>query len=277
MDGRLALDPVAAMLAGGKLAGHLLVDARPAEPPVALLLRAPGLPAAELAAMLGEPPEFQGAVDVDADLRAAGRTPNALATSLSGHLGVAMVDGAIDNRLISGTLGQVLQRARLPDITARPGQLPVRCLALRLELTRGVGQATALLLDTPLFYIQGGGSIDLGQETLALRLRPLARLGGTGVIVPLRVAGPMVAPKVEEDIAGAAGEAAGAVEGRQGGPLGLVIGALGGDGMMQGGGGDACPAQLAAARGGASGAAPAAPPPPMKPPKPADLLRQFLR
>ena len=280
-DGHLTVDPVGAQLPAGRLDGRLTADATQANPPVAVVLRGPGLQLAPLLALLRLPPDAKGAVEVDADLHGAGATPHALAASADGHLGIAMVNGEIDNRLVSGTLGQVLQHARLPDITARPGVTPVRCLALRLDAHQGVADVRAFLLDTSLFYLEGSGSLNLGEETLALRLRPLARLGGTGVIVPLRVQGGFRAPKVEVDAAGAAGEAAGlaAQAGRMPPQLGVIIGALGGDRMVEGGGADDCAKELAVARGGLPGPAPAAPAPQekQKPPKPADLLRQLLR
>ncbi len=292
-DGKLALDPAVVHLPGGRLDGRATVDASQQQPPVALTLKAPGLPLAQLLAVLRLPTYMTGNLEIDADLRGAGDTPHALASTASGHLGLALVDGAIDNRLVSSTVGQALQHARLPDITAHPGRTSVRCFALRLNAQHGTADVRALLLDTNLADVQGDGSMNLADETLSLRLRPLVRLGGTGVVLPLLVTGSLLAPKVAVDAAAGAAEAAGmaAAAGRaaQAGrspQLGLIIGALGANGLLQGGDKDNCPAALAAARGGAPGkppvAAPAAPAAPKlprapKPPNPADLLRQFLR
>jgi AsmA protein len=284
-NGRLSVDPIGGRLPAGRLDGRMSVDATGQDAAVAVALRGPGLQVAPLVALLRLPAGAQGAVDVDADLHGTGNSPHALAATADGHLGLAMVNGAIDNRLISGTLGQVLQHARLPDLTARPGSLPVRCLAVRLDAHGGVADVRALLLDTSLFYLEGSGSVNLGNETLALRLRPLARLAGTGVIVPLRVGGGFRSPKVEVDAAGAAGEAAGvAAQAARSPQLGIIIGALGIDRMMPGAGSDDCGRQLALARSGLPGPQPTAAPPAAsapalkeKAPKPADLLRQFLR
>ena len=279
--GKLSVDPFGGQLPAGRLEGRFAADGGQANPPVSLALRGPGLQLGPLLVLLGLPAEARGAVDVDVDLRGAGQSAHALAASADGHVGVALVNGEIENRLLSATLGQVLQHARLPDLTARPGVTPVRCFALRLDAQHGVADVKALLLDTNLFYLEGSGSLNLGEETLALRLRPLARLGGTGVIVPLKVQGPFRNPKVEVDAAGAAGEAAGiAAQAARNPQLGVIIGALGGDRMVRGGGKDDCAGQLAIARGGHAGPAPAAAPAPAekpKVPKPADILRQFLR
>ncbi len=280
LNGRLNVDPIGGRLPAGRLDGRVAVDATGPDAAVALTLRGPGLQIAPLLALLKLPAGARGAADIDADLRGTGNSPHALAASADGHLGIAGVNGEIDNQLLSATLGQVLQHARLPDITAHPGSLPVRCFAVRLDAQTGVASVRALLLDTSLFYLEGSGSINLADETLAMRLRPLARLGGTGVIVPLRLSGGLRAPKVEVDAAGAAGEAAGiAAQAARSPQLGVIIGALGGDNMVPGSGAEDCGHQLAIARGGLPGPAPtAAPAPaPSKPPKPADLLRQLLR
>ena len=132
--------------------------------------------------------------------------------------------------------------------------------------------------------MEGSGTLNLADETLALQMRPLVRLGGTGVAVPVRVGGTFRSPSARLDPSGAAGEAGRQAEAAGGRVFGLVIGALGANGMIAGTGAAAptdCAAELAIARGGRAGALPAARPAAAeaapKPLKPADLLRQFLR
>jgi AsmA protein len=289
-DGKLRLDPFAAVLPGGRMELKLSADATEAAPPVSVAMRAPGLALKPLLAVLGLPDDASGVVDVDLDLRGAGRTPHAIAAGMDGHAGLSMVNGRIENRLIAETIGQALREANLPDFGVRGGNSEVRCFAARLDAVHGVAQLRALLLDATLVHMEGAGSVNLGDETLALRLEPLARVGGIGVMVPLRVGGTFRKPKATVDAVGAAGEAARLAEGAsgKGGPLlGIVIGALGADRMIAGAGRGGCAEQLAIARGGRAGPLPASAPAPAptgdpgagkpKIPKPADLLRQFLR
>lgn len=271
-DGKLTLDPFKAAMADGHLDARLVADGHAERPPVSITLRGSAVPLAPLLALMGEPDAARGAADLDLDLSASGPSAHALAASADGHLGLAMVDGAVDNRLIVALFGPALARARLPNLAASPGSTPIRCLAIRLDTRQGSANLATFLLDTPLFNIEGGGSLDLAQETMALRLRPLARLGGTGVVVPLRLAGPMRTPSVEVDASGRAGEGAGMTAQ---GAASIIIGALSAGRSVGGAGDDTCPAALSAARGGIAGPPPA--PPATKPPKPADLLRQFLR
>jgi AsmA protein len=282
-DGALKLDPFAATLPEGKLTATLAIDAGGERPPVSLSLHAPGLALKPLLTALALPDDVAGAVEIDADIRGAGRSPHQIASTADGAIGLAMVDGRIDNRLVQQSLGEVARRAGLPDLLGRGGSSALRCFAARLDLQRGRGELRTLLLDTAIIQVDGSGSLDLGSETLNLRITPLARVGGTGVMVPLEVTGGFRSPLVAVDARAAATEAAGLAAGaapRGGALAGIVIGALGGDRMIKGAGGQDCGAALAIARGGRAGRQPSAPAPAdakARAPNPADLLGRFLR
>ena len=96
-------------------------------------------------------------------------------------------------------LGPVLEKANIPDLLNRGGTSEIRCFALRMDAQRGVGTLRTLALSSTLLTLDGGGSVNLGEETLALHLRPQARIGGTGLILPLRVTGPIRSPGVAMD------------------------------------------------------------------------------
>jgi uncharacterized protein involved in outer membrane biogenesis len=238
-DGRLLLDPFAGQTPGGRLEARLAVDAADtAAPPITVMLHAPALALAPLAAAFGHAGAMDGTAAVDADLKARGASPHALAASVSGHLEVSATDADVDNALLAAALGGVLRAAHLPEaVLGGAGRTRLRCLTARLDATDGTVTVTTLLADTGRLAVQGGGTVALGPETLNLRLRPLLRIG-PGLIVPVRVGGTLLEPKPALDN-GAAAPAAPA--------------------------GDSC--------GGAGGSA-AEPPP--KPLKPLDMLRSLL-
>lgn len=287
-DGHLKIDPLTAVAPEGQVSGTLSVDATEKAPPVGMTLRAPGLALRPLLAALRQPPYAAGRLEVYADLRGAGESPNAIAASLSGHLGLALANGTVDNRLLGNLLNGVLQNVKLPDIVGRNGSSDLRCFALRLDFQRGIGTARALELSSSLLTMSGTGSVNLGNETLALRLLPEGRVGGNSIVVPVKVTGPIAAPTTAVDSVGTAEANAGTIAGAAIGsatPLGVLGGMLGADKLLGGGGGDACAGPLALARGGeAPASAPAAagssapsqgsrP----KPPNPADLLKNLFR
>lgn len=250
-DGRLRIDPLQAQGPGGALQASLQTDA--AIPSVALTLQAPGLDAGALFAAFGAPETTSGSVDADVQLRGTGVSLRAIAATLDGHVGLSLVDGSLDNAWLAGLLGDTL-RGLPVDMRGRSA---VRCLALRLDAAGGQATTRALLLDATRLDLEGEGSVDLVNEMLDFRLRTLVRVGSTSIAVPVNLSGPWRSPKPKVAIGGTAGRGA------------LVIGAPQGP--------DACPAQLALARGGRSGPLPTAAAEAARPTKPADLLRSLLR
>jgi uncharacterized protein involved in outer membrane biogenesis len=229
--GKLRLDPFSADLPGGHVDAALSADASQATPAVALKLRMPDLSVQALLEALKQPAFMTGTLHVQADLRGTGATPHALAASLGGALGVVMGHGTLDNRLFGSTLGAVLREANLLNLVGRGGTSEVQCFATRLDAANGIAAVRSLVLVSGLLTMDGGGSLNLGAETLDLRLRPEARIAGTGVVVPLRVSGSFRAPSVASDPAATVTQNAGTIAGALIGdanPLGIIAGVLGG-------------------------------------------------
>ena len=65
-----------------------------------------------------------------------------------------------------------------------------------------MGRFRSIALDTTYLRLDGAGQVDLGAETLALKLHPLARLSGSSVSVPVLVEGPLRAPHGRLDASG---------------------------------------------------------------------------
>ena len=291
-NGNLRVDPFSADLPEGKLDGALSADAAQSPPRVALRLHAPGLAVAPLLAAAGMAGYASGNLEVRADVHGAGDTPHAIASTLDGPIGLDMVNGKVDNRLLGSTLGSILREVNLLDLVGRGGVSDVQCFAMRLDSKNGVMAVRPLVLSSTLLTMDGEGSVNLRDETLSLRVRPQARVVGTGLVVPLQVNGPLRSPSVTPDPAATVTQNAGTVAGAVitgATPLGMIAGAVGGQKLLGGGGVDCGPA-LAAARGGApvapapspaapqtqSAPQPAAPAPKPKQPSIGGVLNQLF-
>jgi AsmA protein len=274
-DGRLTLDPIALDTPGGHVDATATLNAGG---DAALSLRAPSMAIKPTLAAFDQPDGIIGDVEIRADLRGTGTTLHALAAALDGSLGVALANGEIDNRLLVALLSRVAPEAGLLDLAGKPGHSALRCMAIRADITKGVADLRALLLDTLPLRLTGSGSVNLGEETLALRLQPLARLGGSGIAVPVNLGGTLRTPRASMDISGTGKNAALA---------GIVMGALGPDRLIAGAGQtDGCPEQLKLARFDQAGPVPSALPTPdggkseggkPKPPSLNNLLKQLMR
>jgi len=289
-SGHIDIDPISGKSTEGTFAARLAADASAeGAPRVEIAVRAPGVALAPLLVMLALPPDASGNLEVDADLAGAGASPRAIASTLTGHAGLAMVNGQIDNRLLSEVIAPALKSAKLPAefaAGAGRGRTEVRCFAVRIDARDGIATVPAFLIDSPKLRLEGSGSANLADEALALKLRPLIRFSLTGVAVPIDVAGSFAVPTFHIDQSATADPAS---------PAAALAGVLGGRALPELSGGDPCPPALAAARLGRQGAlpaamapgaaaaetaahgAPSAAPASPKPPKTIDILKQLLR
>jgi len=228
-DGILRLDPFTVTMPDQHLNAVLVVDAAERLPQVHLTMDAPNLALGPLLSGLGLPQVATGTIETHADLTGTGDTLQALAASLDGWAGIAIQSGQLDARMVNTWLEQ-LRPLRIDG----GDSTDLRCFAVRADASAGVVTIQPAALNTAALILEASGDIDLGHETLALRVRPRTKIGGTGIALPLRVSGPIRAPSAKIDISGS------------GSLAGLLLG--GKDVMGAAGGGDPCPAALLRAR-----------------------------
>jgi uncharacterized protein involved in outer membrane biogenesis len=255
-DGRLALNPFRAQAPEGAIIGGASIDATSDQPPVAVSLRSPSISARALAALLGYPGQATGTMQVDASLSGTGPSLATFAAGLNGHLGLGLVDGQVTNTLIQGLIGDALQPAGVPPLG--DGESQVRCLALRVDFSGGIGNIRALAADTSRLSLGGDGTLDLKDGTLDMHLRPQVKLGPTDISSAVSLRGAFGSLKASLDPAFANGR------------VGIEIG-----GTDSGSG---CADKLALARNGLGGPVPSAATTPdpglaIKLKKPKDLLK----
>lgn len=194
--GRLELAGLSVTTPGGPVAGRLGWDVASVPPSASLVLRSGGngLNVAAIRRELGAGIGVQGPVELALDLRARGATTRALAASLTGSAGLAMVEGRLSRSgmlRIGPDLTRVLLMGRAP-----PEGVEIRCFALGFAAEEGLLNSEALLLETSAGRITGSLAINLRQETLAAVLRPDLRVLGTTMRAPVGVGGTLAAPRV---------------------------------------------------------------------------------
>lgn len=193
-NGRLVLDPLQVTTPGGAVGGRAVLDAAARPPRVELRLDSRGLDLAALRRAFGVPAGFDGSAELAIDLRGQGTTSRAIAASLSGQAGVAMVGG----RFTGATalrIGPDLARLLLPRGTPAGG-VTLRCLALRLSAEQGVVQSEAMLMEGDFGRIDGNIALNLRDETVAARLLPDISLMGVTVRAPVVIGGTLAEPRI---------------------------------------------------------------------------------
>lgn len=194
--GRLTVDPLALTTPGGRMSGRLAVDAAATPPQASLALRSQGsgLDLSALRRALGVPSGFEGSAELALDLRGRGATTRALAATLTGDAGIAMLGG----RFTGATalrIGPDLARVLMPRGTPSGG-LALRCLAIRLSAQDGLAESQAMLMEGEFGRIEGSLAANLRDEAIVARLLPDLRVMGVTVRAPVTVGGTLAAPRV---------------------------------------------------------------------------------
>ena len=199
-DGRLHVNPLRLALPHGPMEMWLSADASKQEVPVSLTLHAPGIPLSLLARYAGLPGDAGGDLQIEMQLKAQGNSPHDLAASLGGPLAATMTHGSLSNAALIELASASLQALGIEVPTQ--GETAIRCFGIVGSFNAGVGRFRTVALDSTYLQLDGAGQVDLGAETLALKLHPLARISGSSVSVPVLVEGPLRAPQGRLDASG---------------------------------------------------------------------------
>jgi uncharacterized protein involved in outer membrane biogenesis len=83
-----------------------------------------------------------------------------------------------------------------------PTRSEITCAVADFALQNGVLNTRTVLIDTPGSLIQGGGSINLRTETLAMALKTDAKQFSVGTLpAPIAITGPLKNPSILPDLA----------------------------------------------------------------------------
>jgi uncharacterized protein involved in outer membrane biogenesis len=201
-NGHLLINRMQLALPGGPVEISFAADATPKNPSMHLVLHAPDVPVALVVQRLGLPGAASGALKVDADLSAAGASPHDIAASLSGSLSATMGAGSVSNAALVAIAAASLKALNI-TVPAQ-GETRIRCFGIAGKVSKGVARLSTLALASTYLTMDGQGEVDLGRETLALRLKPLARVSGSSVSVPVVVEGPFRSAQGRLDAGGLA-------------------------------------------------------------------------
>lgn len=194
-NGALVLAPFNMTIPAGRLAGQINVNAAANPAQYSLRLRSEGV-GLELAALSGalDGLGLRGHGEIATDLRAAGASTRAIAASLDGTFGIALVNGRLEQGTAMDALGAML--ALLSPNSQRLGAVDLRCLAFAFGAQQGVAQSSAFFVDSAIGQINGQVSINLRDENLGGRLNSNLRFLGVAVRAPFNLGGTLAAPRI---------------------------------------------------------------------------------
>ena len=194
----LRLNPLKFDVAGGTLAGAVRLDGRQAPIRAAADLKARKMSIARLFPTLDLDRVSIGQINGDIELAGTGDTVAAMLGSADGDLAM-VVDGGIISRLTMETVSlhllEMLQLKLTGDEAIR-----IRCGVADFGVKDGVMDSRALVFDTDIVRIDGGGQIDLDAERLDLDIVPKSKkVSLVALRTPIRVRGSFARPEVDLD------------------------------------------------------------------------------
>jgi len=188
-NSQLFVSPLKLALPAGPVEASLTADASTDDGAVTVTVNSPGIPLSLIGRYAGLPDETSGALRVDTRLAAVGRSPHQMAASLSGPFNATMIGGTMSNadliRLASASL-----RALNIDVPTE-GETTIHCFGVVGSFDNGVGRFRTIAIASTYLELAGSGKVDLGAETAALKLHPMAQISGSPVSVPVIVEGPL--------------------------------------------------------------------------------------
>jgi uncharacterized protein involved in outer membrane biogenesis len=209
--GLLTLDPLSVALAQGTLAGSVRLDARGATPVSSINLALTNAQVQELLPPAKGAPPLQGALEARARLTGVGASVRSAAAAADGVVAVTIPQGQM-RQLLAEAMGIDVTKSLFLYLSKDQKPTPVRCAVAEFKGHDGVLTAQRLLIDTGDVLAQGGGTVNLRDETLNLEItgKPkhfrLIRLAA-----PITLKGRLDDPKIGVDLAKAAPQAGAAV------------------------------------------------------------------
>ncbi|CAN5402522.1 AsmA family protein [soil metagenome] len=198
--GVLTLDPVGFTFNRGTLSGTAKINANPAIPYSNIDFRLSGYPLESIIPAKNGSVPISGAALGRVRLEGSGASVHRFAAASKGSISLIVPHGQM-RRAFAELLGINASAGLTRLLRGDQSESTIRCAVADFNVSGGIARAQTLTIDTDVVLAKGTGSIDLGQETLNLRIdgtskRPrLLRLW-----TPILVRGSLTAPKVGVDI-----------------------------------------------------------------------------
>jgi uncharacterized protein involved in outer membrane biogenesis len=217
--GSMQVAPLSAVLRDGKITGEVKFDATREVPEAQVELKAANLKLGQVEREQGRsltadsgndrPPPLDGPLQARISLKGHGNSIHELASSANGRVTAVLPHGAL-RASVAELAGFDLHGLGLMA-SGNKEDTAIRCGVASFDAQDGKLTAQTLMIDTDPVVIAGEGTIDLGSETLDLRLQGRPKHPRLRVRAPLLVRGTLGHPSFSIDPAKPAAQAGGAI------------------------------------------------------------------
>jgi AsmA protein len=209
-DRVLTLNPLEFGIAGGKLAGPVVLDGSKDTIRAELKMRVQKLQLAQLFPTLEQNKTSVGDIGGLVELAGSGNSVARMLASANGKIGVFMDGGEISRFMMELVALDIWDVARL-KLTGDK-QIPIRCAIADFSVKDGMASTNAFVFDTSVVLIEGGGAINLKTEEMDITLNPKPKDSSLASLnSPLYLRGTFSDPKPSPDAGKLAAKGLGAV------------------------------------------------------------------
>ena len=198
--GVLNLDPVAFTFNRGSLNGTARINATRDIPYSAIDFRLSGYPLQSIVPATNGTSPISGLALGRARLEGSGASIHRFAANSKGSISLVVPNGEM-RAAFAELLGVNASAGLLRLLRGDQSKSPIRCAVADFNVSGGVARAQTFVIDTDVVLAKGSGSINLGDETLNLRIdgeskKPrLLRLW-----TPINITGPLTKPRIGIDV-----------------------------------------------------------------------------
>lgn len=202
--GLMILDPVEFSFPQGRLQGTARIDARNAVQQNSLDMRLTGLRVQDFIPNVGGSKPLEGILDARVKASGTGNSVHKAAASANGQLTLVMPRGTI-RQSFAELMGVNATKGLFQLLTKDPHQTDVRCGVADFQIRNGVMQASNAVFDTGVTRVNGGGTINLNDESLKLVFKGKPKkFRLIRINAPIVIGGHLSAPKFGIDAGPAA-------------------------------------------------------------------------
>jgi AsmA protein len=196
---------------GGEASGEMIVDATTTNPTYAMHCDLAGVRALPLLQNLAGFDKLDGKLQAKIGGRSTGASQRAIMANLNGSAFVNFRDGAIRGLNVARMIRSLTTSPLSGWQETRDEQTDLTQLSASFKIDRGQATTSDLNLVGPLVRVTGGGMVDIGNKSLALRVEPKLVMttegqGRTsepvGLGIPVAIDGPWDSPRIYPDMAG---------------------------------------------------------------------------
>jgi uncharacterized protein involved in outer membrane biogenesis len=205
-DGILNLDPVSFNFNRGELNGTARINATQDMPYSTVDFRLAGYPLESIIPARNGSAPLTGRALGRAKLEGPGASIHDFAAASKGSLSLVVPDGRM-RAAFAELLGINASAGLLKLLSGDQSTAQIRCAVADFDVRGGTAAAKTLIIDTDVVLAQGAGSIDLGQESLNLRIDGESKKPRLlRIWAPITVQGALTAPRVGVDVGAIAGQ-----------------------------------------------------------------------